>query len=43
MDFIVIPLSASSGRLSVNLESPAFSLAMIPALAMSESVKVDFP
>lgn len=40
---MVIPLSYSSVLVSVNLESPALDSAMIPALAIRESVRVDFP
>jgi len=42
-DLIVIPLSCSSLRESINLTSPAFDSAIIPALAINESVNVDFP
>ena len=40
---IVIPRSISSWRVSVKRMSPAFELAMIPALDTSESVSVDLP
>lgn len=43
MDLMVIPLSFSSYLVSVYLVSPAFLEAIIPALAIKESVKVDFP
>lgn len=43
VDLIVIPLSFSSSLVSVYLISPAFLEAMIPALAIKESVKVDLP
>jgi hypothetical protein len=40
---MVIPLSFSSSLVSMYLWSPADFMAMIPALAMRESVSVDFP
>lgn len=40
---MVIHRSCSSFLVSVNLVSPAFAPAMIPALETRESVKVDFP
>ena len=43
MDLIVIPRSCSSFRESVYLVSPALLSAIIPAFAIKESVKVDFP
>lgn len=43
VDLMVIPRSFSSCRVSVNLISPAFWVAMIPALETKESVRVDFP
>lgn len=43
VDLIVMQRSCSSFRVSVNLVSPAFAPAMIPALLTRESVKVDLP
>lgn len=43
VDLMVIPLSFSSSLVSVYLASPATLEAIIPALAIKESVKVDFP
>lgn len=43
VDLMVIHLSCSSLRVSVNLVSPALEPAMIPALLTRESVRVDFP
>ncbi len=43
VDLMVIPRSFSSSRVSVNRTSPAFALAIIPALETRESVRVDFP
>lgn len=43
VDLIVIQRSCSSFLVSVNLVSPAFELAMIPALLTSESVSVLLP
>ena len=43
VDLIVIHLSCSSFLVSVNLVSPAFAPAIIPALLTRESVRVDFP
>jgi hypothetical protein len=36
-------VGAGTDRVSVNLISPAFAPAIIPALETNESVKVDFP
>lgn len=38
-----MPRSASSARVSVRRWSPAVAMAIIPAAATSESVRVDFP
>lgn len=43
VDLIVIHLSCSSFRVSVNRVSPALAEAMMPALHTKESVKVDLP
>ena len=43
VDLIVMQRSCSSFLVSVNLVSPAFADAIIPALLTKESVKVDFP
>ena len=43
VDLIVIPRSFSSSRVSVKRISPAFAVAIIPALETKESVNVDFP
>lgn len=43
VDLIVIHLSCSSLRVSVNRVSPALEPAIIPALDTRESVSVDFP
>jgi len=43
VDLMVIPLSCSSFLVSVVLASPAASPAIIPALAMRESVRVLLP
>lgn len=43
VDLMVIHLSCSSFLVSVNLVSPAFAPAIIPALLTRESVRVDFP
>lgn len=43
VDFMVIPRSFSSSRVSVNRISPALDEAMIPAFETRESVRVDFP
>lgn len=40
---MVMPRSCSSARVSVRRWSPACSMAMIPAAATSESVRVDLP
>ena len=40
---MVMHLSCSSFLVSVALVSPALALAMIPALANNESVRVDLP
>ena len=43
VDLMVIHLSCSSLRVSVNLVSPARSVAMMPTLLTRESVSVDLP
>lgn len=43
VDLMVIQRSCSSFLVSVNLASPAFAEAIIPALLTKESVSVDFP
>lgn len=43
VDLMVIHLSCSSLRVSVNRVSPALAPAMIPAFDTSESVNVDLP
>jgi len=43
VDLMVIPLSCSSFLVSVILASPAAEVAIIPALATRESVKVLLP
>ena len=43
VDLIVMHLSCSSLRVSVNLASPALEPAIMPALQTSESVSVDLP
>lgn len=43
VDLIVIQRSCSSFLVSVKRVSPAFALAIIPALDTRESVSVDFP
>ena len=43
VDLMVMQRSCSSFLVSVNLASPAFADAIIPALLTKESVSVDFP
>jgi hypothetical protein len=43
VDLIVIHLSCSSWRVSVNRASPAFAAEIIPARWTRESVRVDLP
>lgn len=43
VDLMVIPRSCSSARVSIERASPALPVEMIPALARSESVRVDLP